>query len=151
MFREFETMQDVKDYMEPLYCKSMIDIEEGELNEPALSLFASKFTDTPANMMSVSMKFYMASTMDIKTIVLSNFEKLYDYDLCIFKFCILCGMRGPRTEEALEWFVLAHKQSEKIANIAKHPMFPFKSRQMFYEDTNDVIYLTRELQDIFIF
>jgi len=67
MFREFNSVKEITDYLVSPYDKPLREVANKELGKYVLPLFASELTENPENMMFV-MTLYALETNDIKSI-----------------------------------------------------------------------------------
>jgi len=151
MFRKFKRIEEITNYIVSPYDIPIYEVANKDLGTYVLPLFASELTDIPENMMMALTLYSIETGANMKDAVIPIFEKLYDTDLSIYKFCVLCGMRGPLNLDTLKLFVTERYTVDNIAIVAKHPKFPSELRQFFYERTGDVEYLPKDAQDIFVF
>ena len=151
MFREFETIKEITDYLISPHDKPLYAVANNDLGSYVLPLIASELTEIPENMMLAMTIYAVETNSNIRDVVLPVFEKLHATKLSIYKFCIMCGMRGPLNLETLEKYVIEHITVERIAIIARHPHFPVNLRKAFYDHTGEIEYLPQEAQDIFVF
>lgn len=145
---EFKSLDEIEDHIKDLAFKT----DEGQIfEEKVIDIFSSDLINDPESFAHVQSCFYVETGKFLPHIVLNNLEKLKDVDLSFFKFCILCGLRGPLEPKDLDSQVRKNKGSAYVALIAKHKDFPAHLKQMFFEMTGEVEYLPEEAQDMFIF
>jgi len=149
--KTFETLEDIIEYLKENK-DSLSNCRNKENAKYILPIFASKVTDEPTNMMQVYRWFDLETDINMGYVVRENLDKLKDVDLNLYKFKIICEVRGPADEETLlDETVRKKPQDENVVTAAKHKDFPEDGRNIMYEIHKDVDFLSKEAQDMFIF
>ena len=143
MFIEFTSKEEIIEY---IILQEYVTPEEGALN-----IFASEITNSPKIMIEAQRYFILETKKFLFNTVIQSLDSLFDVPISIYKFSLLCGMRGPFSQKNFDEYILNNKGREKIETIARHPSFPAYLREVFYRQTGDVIYLPKDAQDIFVF
>lgn len=117
-----------------------------------LPIFASTVTNNPNNMVQVHRWLDLETETNIGSIVRTNMWKLKDVDLNLYKFKIICKVRGPvDVETLLDETVRKKPEDEYVVEAAKHKDFPEDGRIIMYEIHKDLDFLSPEAKEMFIF
>ena len=147
---EFKTKDEIFDFL--FKNEKTIQHHSGEeLKSVVIPLFSSPLLDDPAVMMDVSNWFAIRVSKSFENLVSFNFWELKDVDLSIYKFYILCGIRGPHDDESFCDEIKANIDNDEIDKFASHKDFPPKLKKLFYDKTKDVRFLPEVTKNIFIF
>lgn len=145
---EFQSLEEIEDHIKVLSKKYL---KGKPFEEEVIDIFASKLIDDHESFARIQSCFYVETANFMPHIVLNNLDKLKDIDLSFYKICVLCGLRGPLTQKDLDKQVKKNKNSTIILILAKHKDFPLHLKEMFYQLTEDVEYLPKEAQTLFVF
>lgn len=146
--KEFQSLEEIEVYIKDLAEQYL----QGEsFEEKVIEIFASELINDQESFARIQSCFYVETANFLPHIILQNIEKMNDIDLSFYKICVLCGLRGPLTQKDLDKQVIKHKNSTIISLLAKHKDFPVHLKEMFYKLTEDVSYLPKEAQELFVF
>lgn len=148
MVEKFKNKKEIYDY---LINSKLGLIENEEMADIILPVFTSELTEDPEVMTIVQHLFFIETEDHIIDIIKLFVEELMEYDLSLYKFSLLCGLRGPLEPDAFVKHVNRFSNKKLVREIAKHKQFPPDLRKNFFELTGDVCYLPEEAQDIFVF
>ena len=143
--------ENIKHIMEYLNSTVTVNGAKSITPEIAIDIFSSSVTDDASSMMQVHRWFDTECDLSLGKIIRGNIDKLYEVDLNLYKLKIICNMRGPTSKE--EFIIMASRMLNDpiIEKIGKHKDFPTSVKEMLYEKTHDVGYLSKEAQDVFVF
>jgi|688.fasta_scaffold206941_4 hypothetical protein len=125
---------------------------DGDLKSVIIPIFTSSLTNEPTAMNYVINWFNLYGSINLYSgenfisMVIKNFDMLYDVDLPLYKFYVLCRIRGPVTLENFIETVSLQLDDTNIILIAKHKDFPKFLRTTLYQKTFDTIYLPEHVR-----
>lgn len=146
--REFSSIQEIEEYIKSIPYKYF---NEDTFVTHVYPIFASPLINDHETFSSIQSCFYIATSTFLPHIVLRHVSEINDMDISFFKFCILCGLRGPYTEKEFKKQLTKNKTSTIFLELAKHKDFPVQMKKLFFEWTGEICYLPKEAQDMFVF
>ncbi len=146
----FNSQMEILKYLEDQNLKNG-GFTRAQLAEIAYPVFMSDLVKNDIQfMMTLNKVFEFKTGRDMfKTI--GGQLRLSDDDLTLFQLHVLCGLRGPATEENFETETLRRITDPFVQAYAQHKDFPGHLKAKFYEETGETCYLPKDAQDIFIF
>lgn len=132
----------------------IFDAKDEELGQYVATIIGSPLLDDHRFMMEIKKWVEMKLHIKFVKLIRHSFKYLYDVDLSLYKFAIITGYRGPfEIGQFEDWLSdnLYQNVDPYFETIFKHKDFPAGVKQKLYELTNDVEYLPKEAQDIFVF
>ena len=145
---QFEEVADIIDYLnEKLPRNQSYPLDQiVEVVRPA---FVSPLLDSHSAMTVVSKLVKLRTNENLGDI--ARYADLSEEDLSIYKFYILCGVRGELTEANIVEQVIERKGDMLIQKMVAHKDFPFTAKNFFYEHFGDTEYLPQEMKNVFVF
>lgn len=145
---QFTEVADIIDYLNEKLPRNQ-SYASTTIERVVLPAFVSPLLNDHTAMTVVSKLVRLRTNENLGDIV--SHANLVDEDLTIYKFYILCGIRGELTEENIVEQVIDRKDEPMIQKMVAHKDFPFTAKNFFYEHFGDTEYLPKEAQDIFVF
>ncbi len=153
-FKTFGSTKEIIEYLDAV----KTEINEGnevdkkiKLVAAAINSFASHITDEPSSMMAVHKWFDLTADASLASIIRKNLYVFENIDLNLYKLKIICNLRGPSNMEEFVNNVSNKLDDAIIQEIGIHKDFPVYIKEKLYELTQDVKYLSKDAQDIFVF